>query len=88
MRAALTALTVTDPPSTSGCETVSRPRQACAPLHPSRWIRSVVYFRILMEETDLGFIPTVLNEGVVDMILGGVPFFRMCNNEARVAVLA
>ena len=41
-----------------------------------------------MEETDLGFIPTVLNEGVVDMILGGVPFFRMCNNEARVAVLA
>ena len=39
-------------------------------------------------ESDLGFIPTVLNEGVVDIVLGGVPFFRMCNNEARVAVLA
>ena len=67
---------------------MSRPRQACAPLHPSRWIRPGVYFGVLMEDSDLGFIPTVLNEGVVDMILGGVPFFRMCNNEARVAVLA
>jgi hypothetical protein len=41
-----------------------------------------------MEESDLGFIPTVLNEGVVGIVLGGVPFFRMCNREPRVAVLA
>ena len=59
----------------------------CAP-SPVPLIRPGIYFGVFMEESDLGFIPTVLNEGVVDIVLGGVPFFRMCNNEARVAVLA